>query len=215
MTEENKEEMTEIGKLLSGPACWTPHDIAFYGPATRSIALWGPITYQSSLPIISQILELNDMDNSKPIKLSINTEGGSLTDAFAIYDILRTVEAPIVTIAIGMCASAGLALLSAGDLRLSSPSTIFFYHQTILDAPTFTSLEASSATGEAYKMCHQLYDRTLIERTEMEKEDWEDNFKNRTVKYFNAKEALKYGFVDKILDYPVKIIKEIGGENGE
>lgn len=203
--QETNDEQIQLKDLLSAQTQnWSPVDIAYYGPSSRSLALWGPVSYQSSLPVISQILELNDMDSEEPIKLTINTEGGSLTDAFAIYDILRTVEAPIITIALGMCASAGLALLSAGDLRLASENTIFFYHQTILDAPTFTSLEASSATGDAYKMCHRLYDRTLIERTKMTKDQWEKNFKNRTVKYFNSKEALDYGFIDKIIDFPNK-----------
>lgn len=211
--EEDEENIANLQKMLSAVStAWTPSDISYYGPNSRSIAFWGPVSYQSSLPIISQILELNDIDSSLPIKLTINTEGGSLTDAFAIYDMLRTVEAPIITIAMGMCASAGLALLSAGDLRLACPSTIFFYHQTILDAPTFTSLEASSATSQAYEMCHRLYDRTLIERTGMSKEDWVGNFKNRTVKYFNAEEALKYGFIDNILDYPQKDVSFVQRE---
>lgn len=187
--------------------CWSPSDIVYYGPETRSICLWGPVTYTSSLPIISQILELNSFDPQAPIKLTINTEGGSLTDAYAIYDALRTVEAPIITIATGMCASAGLALLSAGDLKLCTKNTIFFYHQTILDGPSLNSLEASNATNQAYEMCHDLYDRTLIEKTKISKDEWNTNFKNRTVKYFNATEALKYGFVDDIIEHARKKIE--------
>jgi ATP-dependent Clp protease protease subunit len=188
---------------------WSPRDVTYYGPLTRELCFWGPVNYESSLSIISQLKELEAIDPKSPITLNINTEGGSLSDAYAVYDTLRSIDCPIITIATGMCASAGLALLTAGDYRFASQNTIFFYHQTILDGNSLNSLEASEATHQAYEMCHTLYDRTIIENTKMTLSNWNENFKNRTVKYFDAKEALKYGFIDDIIkNTRFKLIKE-------
>ncbi len=198
----NKEEQENVQLVVAG--VWSPAEVTYYGPHTRNIAFWGPVSYESSLPVISQLVTLNDISKKEPIYLHLNTEGGSLTDAYAIYDTIKSISAPVVTVATGMCASAGLTLLTAGDYKMATKNTIFFYHQAILDAPVFTSLEASSATAEAYEMCHSLYDTTLKENTRMSEKDWNLNFDKRTVKYFGCDEALKYGFVDKVIPYSKK-----------
>lgn len=209
----NKKEEQEESQSILIPGVWSPNDVSYFGPHTRAISFWGPVTYESSLPIVSQLLTLNDIDSKSPIYMYINTEGGSLTDAYAIYDTMKSISSPVVTIATGMCASAGLALLTAGDYKMATQNTIFFYHQAILDAPVFTSLEASSATAEAYEMCHSLYDNTLKKNTSMNPLDWKNNFNKRTVKYFTCEEALKYGFIDEIIKYKAK--KSLRRSNGK
>ena len=205
---DKKEEkiLKKIQELGVVEPAWGPHDILYFGPLTRAVTLFGPVDKSTVVPAMSQILELNARE-TKIIKLYINTDGGNLTDAFALYDIIRTIESPVITIASGMCASAGLILLSAGDYRLSTKNCLFFYHQPILNTEIFISKEASNATNEAYNMCDRLYNKTIIDRASMSREVWKENFQDRTVKYFNAYEALKFNIIDEIITAPNKEYK--------
>ena len=73
------------------------------------------ITDQLSSLIVSEIIYLNAQDQSEPITIYINSPGGSIYAGLAIYDIMKKVEAPIITIGLGLCASMGAFLLSAGN----------------------------------------------------------------------------------------------------
>ncbi|MDQ5970748.1 MAG: ATP-dependent Clp protease, protease subunit, partial [Patescibacteria group bacterium] len=64
--------------------------------------------------IIAQLLFLDAQDNTRPIKMYINSPGGSVTDGLAIYDTMQHIKSPVSTIAFGLAASMGALLLSAG-----------------------------------------------------------------------------------------------------
>lgn len=199
MTKEtNQEEQIRMMQLAQS---WSPNDILYFGPLRRAIALYGPVTRETVFPLISQILELEQQDPGKPIRLHINTEGGSLSDALALYDALRSVSAPIITVTTGMCASAGLLLLAAGDLRLATPNTVFFYHEPILPLEEISSLKSLRETGEAYKMCKHTYESIIKNRTKISDKLWRKDFDGETSKYFNVEQALKYNFIDDIVSH--------------
>ncbi len=81
----------------------------------RIIMISDEITDQLSSLIVSEIIYLNAQDQSEPITIYINSPGGSIYAGLAIYDIMKKVEAPIITIGLGLCASMGAFLLSAGS----------------------------------------------------------------------------------------------------
>ncbi len=81
----------------------------------RIIMISDEITDQLSSLIVSEIIYLNAQDQSEPITIYINSPGGSIYAGLAIYDIMKKVEAPIITIGLGLCASMGAFLLSAGN----------------------------------------------------------------------------------------------------
>lgn len=178
---------------------WTPNDIVYYGPNSRKVSLYTPIMSETSLPLISQLKELNSRSNESII-LEINTEGGSVTDSFAIYDCIKRLKCPVIAYTTGLCSSGGLVVLSACDYRISSPNCMFFYHQPIMTPPTqvFNSSESTESLEKSYSIFKRMYDRCIINRTKISRTDWEQNFKDRTSKYFNANDALKYGFIDSI-----------------
>ena len=187
-----------IEEIMHQEPSWSLGDIAYFGPANRSISIAGPIDYKSSYPITSQLLELNARSN-EPIKLHINTEGGTLSDSFAIYDTIKTIRAPVYAITQGMCASGGLILLLACEKKFSTENTIFFYHQPILSTEGFNSLDSSQEIAKAYELFNNLYDNTIKKETSIKEKDWLNNFKGKTTKYFTANEAKKFGFIDTII----------------
>lgn len=179
---------------------WSPSDLTFFGPDSRCITFWGEVNEESSLTFISQLMELSSEHPDEPITVYLNTSGGSFMEAYAIYDAIQTCQAPVTIIVTGFCASAGLTILCAAENRLATKNALFFYHQTILKSDKeLNSIECSIGTAEAYKLCHDMYDRTLIDTTKMTKEQWKTNFKDKTVKYFTSKEALEFGFIQRIV----------------
>jgi len=188
----------ETIKTIEAP--WHLEEPQYFGPETRSLFLSAPINSKTTKNIISQLLELNARSN-KPIRLYLNTTGGSLPDAFAIYDTIKAIESPVHTIAKGLCASGGLIILLAGCKRFSSKNSLFFYHQPVMFLDQVSSIEQSNGLSEAYTLSKALFDGKIISETKIDADLWVENFKNRTYKYFNASEAKTFGFVDEIIKY--------------
>ena len=198
MSEETNEDLIKQMQLAQS---WSPNDILYFGPMRRAIALYGPVTRETTFPLISQVLELEQQQPGIPIRFHINTEGGSLSDALALYDALRGITAPIITITTGMCASAGLLLLAAGDLRLATPNTVFFYHEPILPLDQIDSVKNLEQTSQAYKMCKQTYENIIKNRTGITDKVWMDEFDGETSKYFHVEDALKHNFIDDVVEH--------------
>ncbi len=99
----------------------------------RIIMISDEITDQLSSLIVSEIIYLNAQDQSEPITIYINSPGGSIYAGLAIYDIMKKVEAPIITIGLGLCASMGAFLLSAGNKgkRYALENTEIMIHQPL------------------------------------------------------------------------------------
>ena len=192
---------------MANNSIWSPADITFFGSQNKIISLWGPINDDTSLPVISQIMELDKLKTSYPITILMNTEGGSQMDAYAIYDAIKSVTTPVTVIATGLCASAGLIVLSAANYKLCTQSTMFFYHQTVMESQKgLNSLESSKGIHEAYEMLNERYDKTIMNSSKINETLWNRSFKDKTVKYFNSKEALHYGMVDDIITFKSKDI---------
>lgn len=192
---------------MTNNAIWSPMDLAFFGPKNKTISIWGQINDETSLPVISQIMELDRLQNDHPITILMNTEGGSQMDAYAIYDAIRSISTPVTVVATGLCASAGLIVLSAANYKIATPNTIFFYHQTIMESQKgLDSIESSRGISKAYEMLNERYNKTIVDNSKMNKLSWAKTFENKTIKYFNCKEALQYGLIDDIISFKQKQI---------
>ena len=214
MSETNtKEQQAETLMQMQMAQSWSPNDILYFGPLRRAVALYGPVVRETTFPLVSQVLELEQQQPGVPIRFHINTEGGSLSDALALYDALRGVSSPIITVTTGMCASAGLLLLSAGDLRLATPNAVFFYHEPILPLEEINSLKNLNQTSEAYRMCKDTYESIIKTRTGITDKVWKKEFDGETSKYFNADQALKYNFIDDIIAPSEKKVKIVSSED--
>lgn len=164
----------------------------------RIIMLHDEVNTATASVIVAQLLFLESQDPTKDISLYINSPGGSVTDGLAIYDTMQYIKCDVSTICMGMAASMGAFLLSAGTKgkRLALPNSTIMIHQPL-----------GGYKGQATDMeIHTKYmldtkarlNRILSENTgkplEVIKNDTErDNF-------MTAHQALEYGLIDKVIE---------------
>ena len=162
------------------------------------IFISGPIDDTMANLVIAQLLFLSSEDPKKDINLYINSPGGSVTAGLAIYDTMQFVKNDVSTICIGLGASMAQVLLCAGTegKRFSLPNSRILMHQPS-GGTQGQSSDIEIYTKEILRMRDSLYNiisKHTGKSVEQIKADADRD------KYMNAKEALKYGIIDKILD---------------
>ena len=163
----------------------------------RIIMLGSTIDDNVANAIVSQLLFLEAEDPEKDIFLYINSPGGSVTAGMAIYDTMQFIKPDVQTICIGMAASMGSFLLTAGakGKRFALPNAEIMIHQPLGGAQG-QATEIEIAARHILKTREKL-NKILAERTGqpvevIEKDTDRDNF-------MSAEEALNYGLIDKIM----------------
>lgn len=163
----------------------------------RIIFLGGEVTDDSANLVIAQLLFLDAEDPDKDIFLYINSPGGSVTAGMAIYDTMQHVHGDVSTICVGLAASMGAFLLTAGTKgkRKALPNSEVMIHQPSGGARG-QATDVAIAAEQIIKTKKKL-NQILSERTgqPLEKiiQDSERDY------YMDAEEALAYGIVDEIL----------------
>lgn len=162
----------------------------------RIIFLGGQIDDHMANNIIAQLLFLESEDPKKDIKLYINSPGGSVTAAMAMYDTMNHIKPDVSTICIGLAASAGAVLLSSGakGKRFVLPNSEVMIHQVMGGAEGQASDIAITAK-HILKIKDNL-NKILSKNTgkpvaQVEKDSDRDY-------YMSAEEAKKYGLVDEV-----------------
>lgn len=147
--------------------------------------------------LCAQILLLAAEDPERDINLYINSPGGSVSAGMAIFDTMQFVECDVATYAMGMAASMGQFLLSAGQpgKRYALPHARILMHQPL---GGFGGTAADIAIqAEQFKLTKQEMARLIAEHTGQPLEKiQEDSDRDR---WFTASEALDYGFVDHVV----------------
>jgi len=163
----------------------------------RIIFLGEEVTDVSASLIVAQMLFLESEDPDKDIQFYINSPGGSVTAGMAIYDTMQYVKCDVSTICIGMAASMGAFLLTAGEKgkRFALPNSEIMIHQP-LGGVQGQATDIQIHTRRLLSMKEKL-NTILSERTgqplDVIKQDTErDNF-------FSAEEACKYGLIDEVI----------------
>lgn len=152
--------------------------------------------------IAESILGMFPEDGQRPpITITISTQGGDLTEMFAIYDAMKRVQAmniEIETLGLGKVMSCGLVLLSAGSkgLRTAGKNTRFMYH-SVNGAIVGTHQEMTQQKVELDYMQRQ-YIKVLSAETTKAVSFYERMMKKHIDYYFNSEEALKWGIIDAI-----------------
>ena len=149
--------------------------------------------------VVAQLLFLESEDPTKDINLYINSPGGSVTAGMAIYDTMKFIKCDVQTICVGLAASMGAFLLSAGTKgkRIALPHSEIMIHQPLGAAEGQCSDVLIRA--ELLKNTKKMLNTILAENTgksyeEIERDTDRDNF-------MTAKEALDYGIIDKIIEH--------------
>jgi len=163
----------------------------------RIIFLAGPITDGLANLVIGQILLLASKNSKEDIKIYINSPGGSVTAGLAIYDTMQFVEPDISTICLGMAASMGATLLSAGTKgkRFALPNSEILLHQVaggITGQATEIEIEARQILKMKQKLNEILVKHTGQPMSKIEKNTDRDF-------YLSAYEAKKYGLIDEVI----------------
>lgn len=163
----------------------------------RIIFLGTPINDQIANTVVAQLLFLTAEDPDKDIHLYINSPGGSITAGMAIYDTMQFIKPDVSTICVGLAASMGAFLLSAGapGKRYALPNSEVMIHQPLGGAEGQAS-DIAIRAQRILKMRDKL-NRILAERTGQPLERIE---KDTDRDYFmSAAEAKEYGLIDDVI----------------
>ena len=164
----------------------------------RVIVLSDEVNDATASLVVAQLLHLESQDPEKDISLYINSPGGSVTAGMAIYDTMQYIKCDVSTICMGMAASMGAFLLSAGakGKRYALPNSEIMIHQPLGGArgqATEIKIVADHILKTRDKLNRILAENTgkSVEQIALDTE--RDN-------YLSAQEAMEYGLVDKVID---------------
>ena len=172
----------------------------------RIIFLGMPIDDHIANLVVAQMLFLDNENSEKEIRLYVNCPGGSITSGLAIYDTMNIVSAPVSTICVGLAASMGTVLLSAGvkGRRYALPNSTIHIHQPWGGAQgqaVDIEIEARRIMRERERL-NQLLAKHTGQTIERIIHDTDRNY------YMDAGEAVQYGLIDEVLQSPKAEKKE-------
>lgn len=171
----------------------------------RIIFLGTPIDDQVANVIVAQLLFLTHEDPEKEIRMYINSPGGVIYAGLAIYDTMQIIPNPISTVAVGVTASFGTVLLTAGTKgrRYALPHATVHMHQPLGGAQgQATDIEIQAKQILRLK---SLLNGVMAKHTgqplEVIERDLDRDY------YLDAQQAVEYGLVDQVIETPEKVVR--------
>jgi ATP-dependent Clp protease protease subunit len=169
----------------------------------RIIFLGTPIDDQVANLMVAQLLFLNREDPERQINMYINSPGGVIYAGLAIYDTMQMISNPISTVAVGVTASFGTVLLTAGTkgLRYALPNATIHMHQPLGGAQgqaTDIEIQAKQILRLKSLLLNIMAKHTGQPLEVIERDSDRDY-------YLEAKQAVEYGLVDHVLEVPEKV----------
>ena len=166
----------------------------------RSVYLWGVVEDKTARDVVNKFMLLDYDKPGEEIKFYINSPGGVVTSGMVIYDTMRMMKSPVSTICMGLAASMGSILLSAGvkGKRFIYPHGEVMIHQPSLGGyfqGTSADLEIQAVqTQKTKELGAKLLADNCGKTFEQVMKDFDRDY------WMDAKEALAYGIVDGIVD---------------
>ncbi len=192
--EEEKEERAEVDTRMLYKR------LERYFFETRSIYLWGVVDDKSAKDVVTKLLLLEADAPGKEIKFFMSSPGGSVTSGMVVYDTMKLIKSPVSTICMGLAASMGSILLSAGEKgkRFIYPHGEVMIHQPSLGGHIQGVSADMEIHAEQILRTKLMGARILAENTgqtiERIKKDFERDY------WMDAEKSIEYGIVDKVLD---------------
>jgi ATP-dependent Clp protease protease subunit len=181
----------------------------------RIVMLNGPVTDESAAALIAQLLFLSNDDPKSDIHFYINSPGGSVSAGFGIIDTMKFLRCDVETTCIGMAASMGAVLLSAGT---KGKRYVLQNSQVMLHQPLIGGVLQGPATDLGIEAKHMLRLRDRLYKmmadytgksTDVIHRDFDRN------KWLFAEEAVEYGCADRVLDRaPESVTRGRNANNG-
>ena len=164
---------------------------------TRSILISGEIDKKMAEKVVSQLLML-ETENDNPIKVFIDSPGGDVDSAYAIFDMIRFVKPKVTMIAMGLAASAGALILLAGERanRFGLPKSHYLIHQPlsgVRGVATEIEIHAKEIEKTRQKINALISQETGKSMNQVEKDTDRDY-------WLNAEEAAAYGLISKVIE---------------
>jgi len=163
----------------------------------RIVLLGTPINDQIANLIVAQLLYLQREDPDRQINMYINSPGGVVYAGLAIYDAMQQISSPVSTVALGLTASFGTVLLTAGEkgLRYALPNATIHMHQPLGGAQGQAS-DIVIQANEIMRLKDKL-NNIFVKHTGQDREILERDT-DRDI-YFGSEQAVEYGLIDAVL----------------
>ncbi len=167
---------------------------------TRSVYLWGVVDDKSARDVTAKLLLLDADKPGTEIKFFINSPGGIVTSGMVIYDTMKMLKSPVSTICMGLAASMGSILLSGGTKgsRYIYPHGEVMIHQPSLGGHIQGVSADLEIQAKQTKRVKEISARILAENCGKKPEQILKDFDRDY--WMDAKEAIEYGIVDKIVE---------------
>jgi ATP-dependent Clp protease, protease subunit len=168
----------------------------------RIVFLGTTIDDQVANVIVAQLLYLNHEDPEREIQMYINSPGGVIYAGLAIYDTMQMISNPISTVAVGVTASFGTVLLTAGTKgrRYALPNATIHMHQPLGGVQgQATDIEIAAKQILRLKaLLNEIMSKHTGQTLEVIERDTDRDF------YMDARQAVEYGLADQVLEAPEK-----------
>ncbi len=166
----------------------------------RTIFLWGEVNDESSKDIVSKLIYLEKQKPGEKITFFINSPGGMVTSGMAIFDTMQLISSPVSTVCMGLAASMGSILLSAGT---KGERYIYPYAEVMIHQPSVGMIRGVAADIEIHtrqivktrKISAEILAKNCGQTAEKIEKDFNRDY------WMDAKESIEYGIVDKLYQF--------------
>jgi ATP-dependent Clp protease protease subunit len=175
---------------------------------SRTLILSGEVDETTVTEIMQDICDINEIDDDNednvveyertPIKLIVNSMGGSVYDGFALIGVIESSITPVHTYCYGSAMSMALLILVSGHQRFGHKLSTFMYHEC-LDQLPYEKLSTLNENLQETKRIMKVYDDYLISKTSLKRKQLDDSKKVKFDWYMSPEEALQYKLIDEIV----------------
>ena len=156
---------------------------------------------------VLQIMNINQFDSEneeqlknytrEPVILYINTNGGTMDEAFSLISTIESSDTPIITFGLGKVWSAGFLILISGHNRVAQKYSSLMLHQG--SAGVAGEFKRMIEYTDYYQKCHDMMADYIMSKTKIKKKKLDEIFHGKTDFYITAQEALTLGVIDQIV----------------
>lgn len=185
--------------------------IVLDAPKERNIFFTRQVDQASIADITQKIIEINEDDarlkkvydiygidyTPKPIKIYIDSYGGSVYQCFGLLSVMKKSKTPIHTIVTGCAMSAGFMILICGHKRFAHELSTPLYHQ--VSSGAFGTLKEMEQSLEEVKRLQKMLEEIVLDRTDISREKLKEVYEGKIDWFMSAEKALKLKVVDEII----------------